>query len=68
MNYEVTYSAARWPSGMTKVMECDVGDDLCMERYRKNAAMIQVFYEELNYETLTETPTYTVNNLFAEIK
>lgn len=60
LNYEVTYSAARWPSGTTKVMECDAVDDLCMERYRRNAAMIQVFYEELNYETLTETPAYTV--------
>lgn len=41
-------------------MECKPNDDLCMERYRKNAAMIQIFYEELNYETLTETPAYTV--------
>uniref|UniRef100_A0A915PQI3 Uncharacterized protein n=1 Tax=Setaria digitata TaxID=48799 RepID=A0A915PQI3_9BILA len=63
VNYEVTYSAARWPSGTTKVMECDAVDDLCMERYRKNAAMVQVFYEELNYEILTETPAYTVNSL-----
>lgn len=31
-----------------------------MEKYRKNAAMIQVFYEELNYETLNESPAYGV--------
>ena len=31
-----------------------------MEKYRKNAAMIQVFYEELNYETLSEIVGYTV--------
>lgn len=42
-------------------MECEIHDDLCMEKYRKNAAMIQIFYEELNYETMTETPAYTVN-------
>uniref|UniRef100_A0A914RGD6 Amiloride-sensitive sodium channel n=1 Tax=Parascaris equorum TaxID=6256 RepID=A0A914RGD6_PAREQ len=60
-NYEVTYSSARWPSGTTKIMECEVNDDLCMERYRKNAAMLQIFYEELNYETLTEAPAYTVS-------
>ncbi|CAG9530017.1 unnamed protein product [Cercopithifilaria johnstoni] len=67
VNYEVTYSAARWPSGTTKVMECDAADDLCMERYRKNAAMIQIFYEELNYETLTETPTYTLTSALADL-
>ncbi|EFO27882.2 amiloride-sensitive sodium channel [Loa loa] len=67
VNYEVTYSAARWPSGTTKVMECDAVDDLCMERYRRNAAMIQVFYEELNYETLTETPAYTLTSALADL-
>uniref|UniRef100_A0A914Z1Q6 Uncharacterized protein n=1 Tax=Panagrolaimus superbus TaxID=310955 RepID=A0A914Z1Q6_9BILA len=67
IGYEVSYSAARWPSGTTKLMECDVTDDLCMEKYRKNAAMIQVFYEELNYETLTETPAYTMSSLLADL-
>ncbi|VDM91990.1 unnamed protein product [Onchocerca ochengi] len=67
VNYEVTYSAARWPSGTTKVMECDSVDDLCMERYRRNAAMVQVFYEELNYETLTETPAYTLTSALADL-
>ena len=62
-NYEVTYSAARWPSGSAKVMECTPGDFMCLEKYRKNAAMIQIFYEELNYETLQETPAYTVFSL-----
>lgn len=61
IGYEVSYSAARWPSGTTKLMECDIHDDLCMEKYRKNAAMVQVFYEELNYETLVESPAYPVS-------
>ncbi|TMS35153.1 hypothetical protein L596_002611 [Steinernema carpocapsae] len=64
--YEVTYSASRWPSGTAKVLECQMTDDLCLERYRKNAAMIQVFYEELNYETMTESPAYTMTSLFAD--
>lgn len=34
-----------------------------MEKYRKNAAMIQVFYEELNYETLSEIVGYTVSDI-----
>ncbi|CAI4232087.1 unnamed protein product [Auanema sp. JU1783] len=66
-NYEVTYSAARWPSGAAKVMECTPGDHLCLEQYRKNAAMIQIFYEELNYETLQETPSYTLTSLMADV-
>lgn len=60
-NYEVTYSAARWPSGTAKVMECEARNEKCLERYRENAAMLQIFYEELNYETLTESPAYTVS-------
>lgn len=35
-----------------------------MEKYRKNAAMIQIFFEELNFETLTESPAYTVSSLY----
>ncbi|VDM40283.1 unnamed protein product [Toxocara canis] len=66
-NYEVTYSSARWPSGTSKIMECEVNDDLCMERYRKNAAMLQIFYEELNYETLTEAPAYTLTSALADL-
>uniref|UniRef100_A0A1I8B7R6 Uncharacterized protein n=1 Tax=Meloidogyne hapla TaxID=6305 RepID=A0A1I8B7R6_MELHA len=65
--YEVTYSAARWPSGTTNVMECKSVDDLCMEKYRTNAAMIQVFYEELNYETLSESPAYGLTSLIADL-
>lgn len=57
----MTYSAANWPSGTTKLMECDSNDALCMEKYRINAAMIQVFYEELNYQTLAESPAYSVS-------
>ncbi|KJH44648.1 degenerin [Dictyocaulus viviparus] len=66
-NYEVTYSAARWPSGSAKVMDCDSGDFMCLEKYRKNAAMIQIFYEELNYETLQETPAYTLTSVLADL-
>lgn len=43
-------------------MECEVHDDLCMEKYRKNAAMIQIFFEELNFETLSEAPAYSVSS------
>jgi hypothetical protein len=36
-----------------------------MEKYRKNAALIQVFYEELNQESLSESPAYTWMSLLA---
>ncbi|ULU04323.1 hypothetical protein L3Y34_017240 [Caenorhabditis briggsae] len=66
-NYEVTYSSARWPSGSAKVMECLPGDFMCLEKYRKNAAMVQIFYEELNYETMKETPAYTLTSVLADL-
>ncbi|KAI6194169.1 Degenerin [Aphelenchoides besseyi] len=66
IGYEVSYSAARWPSGTTKLMECEINDDLCMEKYRKNAAMIQIFFEELNFETLTESQAYSFNSFIAD--
>lgn len=66
--YEVYFSTAGWPSGATKLLECEPLDDLCLEKYRKNAAMIQVFYEELNYETLTESAAYTWMSVLAVIE
>jgi hypothetical protein len=38
-----------------------------MEKYRKNAAMIQIFYEELNFETLSETPAYSVRFMYSDL-
>ncbi|CAI5442925.1 unnamed protein product [Caenorhabditis angaria] len=66
-NYEVTYSSARWPSGSAKVMECTPGDNFCLENYRTNAAMVQIFYEELNYETMMESPAYTLTSVLADL-
>uniref|UniRef100_A0A914DVI9 Uncharacterized protein n=1 Tax=Acrobeloides nanus TaxID=290746 RepID=A0A914DVI9_9BILA len=64
--YEVYFSGAGWPSGTTKILECEPHDELCMEKYRKNAALIQVFYEELNQEALSESPAYTWMSLLAD--
>ncbi|CEF60105.1 Na+ channel, amiloride-sensitive family and Degenerin family-containing protein [Strongyloides ratti] len=65
--YEVSFSAARWPSGTSKIMECEASNDLCMEKYKKNAAMVQIFYEELNFETLTESPAYSLTSALADL-
>ncbi|GMT14574.1 hypothetical protein PFISCL1PPCAC_5871 [Pristionchus fissidentatus] len=66
-NYEVTYSAARWPSGAAKVMECAANDNACLAKYRSNSAMIQIFYEELNYETLIEAEAYGIASFMADL-
>uniref|UniRef100_A0A0K0EM92 Degenerin-like protein unc-105 n=1 Tax=Strongyloides stercoralis TaxID=6248 RepID=A0A0K0EM92_STRER len=65
--YEVSFSSARWPSGTSKIMECEASNDLCMEKYKKNAAMVQIFYEELNFETLTESPAYSLTSALADL-
>ena len=31
--FKVTYSAARWPSGTAKLLDCENNDDVCMEKY-----------------------------------
>ncbi|KAL7071408.1 hypothetical protein ACQ4LE_009146 [Meloidogyne hapla] len=67
IGYELTYSAARWPSGTARIMECDSSDELCLEQYRINAALIQVFYEEFNYQTLTESAAYSMTSLIADL-
>ena len=41
-------------------MDCKPGEHMCLEKYRVNAAMVQIFYEELNYETLSESEAYSV--------
>ncbi|KAL7071806.1 hypothetical protein ACQ4LE_008720, partial [Meloidogyne hapla] len=39
----------------------------CTEYYRKNTAYIEIYYEQLNYEKLKETPGYTLVNLFSDL-
>lgn len=33
----------------------------CTEYFAKNTALIEIYYEQLNYEKLKETPGYTVS-------
>uniref|UniRef100_A0A915LDY3 Amiloride-sensitive sodium channel n=1 Tax=Meloidogyne javanica TaxID=6303 RepID=A0A915LDY3_MELJA len=49
IGYELTYSAARWPSGTARIMECASSDELCLEQYRINAVS--------RYNTYTKDPT-----------
>ncbi|CAJ0572723.1 unnamed protein product, partial [Mesorhabditis spiculigera] len=65
--FEVTFSASKWPSGATDLGDCEgMSTAECEDYYRLNAAMIEIFYEQLNYEFLQETEAYGMVNLIAD--
>lgn len=68
--HEVTFSCSKWPSGATdadRLGDCDgMTESECEQYYRLNAAMIEVFYEQLNYELLQESEAYGLVNLIAD--
>uniref|UniRef100_A0A8R1XSI2 Degenerin deg-1 n=2 Tax=Onchocerca TaxID=6281 RepID=A0A8R1XSI2_ONCVO len=67
--YSVTFSASKWPSGASDLGNCDpnMSDDECRKFYAKNAAMVEVYYEQLNYELLKESEAYGLVNLLADV-
>ncbi|KAF8374675.1 unc-8, partial [Pristionchus pacificus] len=71
--FETAYSAAAWPSINFKIgTDCpgifEIFNDstACTEYYRVNTAYIEIYYEQLNFETLRETAGYTLVNLFSD--
>ncbi|KAJ1351925.1 pseudouridine synthase deg1 [Parelaphostrongylus tenuis] len=65
--HEVTFSTSKWPSGATDLDDCDgMTESECENYYRHNAAMVEVFYEQLNYELLQESEAYGLVNLIAD--
>ncbi|CAI5454337.1 unnamed protein product [Caenorhabditis angaria] len=65
--HEVTYSCSKWPSGATDLGDCEgMTEGECEQYYRLNAAMVEVFYEQLNYELLQESEAYGLVNLIAD--
>ncbi|WKY07904.1 hypothetical protein Q1695_007417 [Nippostrongylus brasiliensis] len=71
--FETAYSAAAWPSMNFKIgVDCPAVPDIfndsaaCTDYYRKNTAYIEIYYEQLNFETLNETAGYTMVNLFSD--
>ncbi|CAD5228066.1 unnamed protein product [Bursaphelenchus okinawaensis] len=68
-SYEVTVSAAKWPSAsLTMIGECQEGqypNQTCLEMYSQNGALIEVYYEKLNYETMAESAAYTFSTLLS---
>jgi hypothetical protein len=49
-----------WPSESLQVQlgVCEGTPIECNQHYKDNGAMIEVFFEQLNYEQLTESPAY----------
>uniref|UniRef100_A0A0N5B7F1 Degenerin unc-8 n=1 Tax=Strongyloides papillosus TaxID=174720 RepID=A0A0N5B7F1_STREA len=71
--FETAYSAAAWPAinfniGADCPAVLDITNDskACAEYYRLNTAYIEIYYEQLNFETLKETAGYTLVNLFSD--
>lgn len=44
-----------------------MSDEECRKFYRENAAMVEVYYEQLNYELLKESEAYGVSLMSNEI-
>ncbi|GMS79485.1 hypothetical protein PENTCL1PPCAC_1660, partial [Pristionchus entomophagus] len=81
--FVVTMSTAEWPAYNYKHPDCNEkvhtgqpwmkngseGRDkpACLEWYAKNSLFIEVYYERMNYQTYTETPSYSVVMLISEV-
>ena len=65
--YSVAFSASQWPSDVAQVGDCPQLDDACRHRYRRNAGMLHIYYEQLNYESLLESEAYGFENLLADV-
>ncbi|KAI3411894.1 hypothetical protein GPALN_001955 [Globodera pallida] len=73
--FETAYSAAAWPAlnfniggdDCALVLGTNFSKAKCTEYFTKNTALIEIYYEQLNYEKLKETPGYTLVNLFSDL-
>jgi hypothetical protein len=68
--YDVTVSSAKWPSvSLTAVADCleDDFSESCYNVYSKNGALVEVFYQKLNYETMEESAAYTISTLLSNL-
>ncbi|GMT29660.1 hypothetical protein PFISCL1PPCAC_20957, partial [Pristionchus fissidentatus] len=81
-SYMVTVSTAQWPSNDYKPAECtaynqtgqpwvlpseEANEAKCILWYKINTLLIEVYYERMNYQLLTESAAYTIGNLISDI-
>uniref|UniRef100_A0A1I7TLH7 Glycoprotein n=1 Tax=Caenorhabditis tropicalis TaxID=1561998 RepID=A0A1I7TLH7_9PELO len=64
--YTTTYSAAKWPSGSIQA-QCENHAKDCNRYLREHAAMIEIFYEQMSFEILRESISYSLFNLMADM-
>ncbi|KAI1724773.1 amiloride-sensitive sodium channel domain-containing protein [Ditylenchus destructor] len=66
--YSVSYSCARWPAGVASLSECDasLSPTECLQFHREQGALIEVYFEQLNYESLMESEAYGLPNLLSD--
>ncbi|VDN50263.1 unnamed protein product [Dracunculus medinensis] len=66
--YVASYSAALWPAGPKALTDCPSGMDSkeCLAYFREEYALIEVFYESLNYERFSEGEAYGMPNLLSD--
>ncbi|CAI4226049.1 unnamed protein product [Auanema sp. JU1783] len=66
--YTMSYSEAIWPSQSLNISlgTCEKTQEECNEEYQENAAMLEVFYEALNFEVLTESEAYGIVKMLAD--
>ncbi|KAH7715254.1 CBN-ASIC-1 protein [Aphelenchoides avenae] len=58
-----------WPAGAASLRsECDASLSAgeCLQFHREQGAMVEVFYEQLNYESLQESEAYALPNLLSD--
>ncbi|GMT29658.1 hypothetical protein PFISCL1PPCAC_20955, partial [Pristionchus fissidentatus] len=81
-SYSVTVSTAQWPSNEYKPAECTSSNQtgkpwlapgepanemLCLAWYKINTLMVEVYYERMNYQILSESAAYTIVGLISDI-
>ncbi|PAV73177.1 hypothetical protein WR25_14292 [Diploscapter pachys] len=68
--YTISYSEAIWPSkslNNSLGIPCESEDEeKCNDEYQENAAMLEIFYEALNFEVLTESEAYGLVKMMAD--
>ncbi|WKX91067.1 hypothetical protein Q1695_009701 [Nippostrongylus brasiliensis] len=66
--YSVSYSASRWPAVPGDQSGCPMGmaPHHCLMYKREQGAMIEVYFEQLNYESLLESEAYGLPNLLSD--
>ncbi|KAL3093759.1 hypothetical protein niasHT_027030 [Heterodera trifolii] len=67
--FSITYSCARWPSSDLALHgECDpsLSGAQCLQFHREQSAIVEVYFEQLNYESLQESEAYGMPNLLSD--